>query len=74
MKKSTVFFILTALVTFALALYNKNKQNPSLSLAAILLGNTAARLASSLKRAIAIKGIFSFLGVTLLSCLCKKAV
>ena len=72
MKKSTIIFMLTALVALSLTLYTKRKPNPSLSLTATLLGNTAARLGSSLKRAIAIKGIASFFGVTLLSCLCKK--
>ncbi len=74
MKKSTLFFLITAVVTLSLTLYNKRKPNPSLALAAKLLGGTVARLGCSLKKAIALKGIASFLGVTLVSLLCKKAV
>ena len=74
MKKTTLLFGITALISLSLALYNKKRQNPSLVLAAKLLGGTVARLGCSLKKAIALKGIASFLGVTLVSLLCKKAV
>lgn len=74
MKKLTLLFGIIAPITLCLALYNRKKANPSLALAAEILGNTATRLGGSLKRTIALKGILSFLGVTLVSCLCKKAV
>ncbi len=74
MKKSTIFFLLTALVTLSLTLYNKRKPNPSLALAANVLGATATRLGHSLKKAIALKGILSFAGVWLVSFLCNRIV
>ncbi len=73
MKKSTVFFILTGVVSVALACYNKNRGNPKIDLARHLLLGIALRLASSLKKAIFIKSALSLGAVTLAGYLCKKS-
>ncbi len=72
MKKTTVFFIFTAIVAVALTLYNKNKQHPALLLAVQLLTAGVARLGTDLKKALILKGLISLGAVTAVSALCKK--
>lgn len=74
MKKIGIFFAVTAGIALLCSFLGKKRENSFLALTAKLLGGTAVCLGKRLKRRIAVRSILSFLGVTLLSAVCKKAV
>ena len=74
MKKSTIFFMITATVCLGLSLYNKRRATPTTVLAGQLCATAVNRLSAPLQKAILVKGALSFLGVWLLTALCKKSV
>ncbi|MBR3844683.1 MAG: hypothetical protein IKM39_04175 [Clostridia bacterium] len=72
MKKSTLFFIVTAILSVSLALYNKNRAHGPLTIAQGILAGVANRLGRSLQKLILIKSLASLGAVTLIGALCKK--